>query len=156
MYDNFDEIAEINENLTDLEKQEEIERIQTSIDMKYKPSKSSLIWNKTKNKGNVKAQSLRYRQRQKIKKEEERKKLASMGYVEENLKKQPKILISVKAIKIKQKVSKLDPTSESVLIKMRGQIKEEKDRKLKAKTEISEGEWKNFQAQQRAMGIESE
>lgn len=154
MYDDFDEIADINENLTDLEKQEEIERIQTSIDFKYKPSKSSLIWNKTKNKGNVKAQSLRYRQRQKIKKEEERKKLASLGYVEENLKKQPKVLISVKAIKVKPKISKLDPTSESVLIKMREQIKEEKDRKLRARTEISEQEWKDCQAQREAMGLD--
>jgi len=146
---------DIIETLTEMQKLEEIERIQTSIDMKYRPSKSSLIWEKKKNKGNRQAQNLRYRQRLKIKKEEERQKLEALGYVQEPEvgRGRPKVLISVKAIKVKPKISKLDPTSESVLIKMREQIKEEKDRKLRAKTEISEQEWKDYQAQRKAMGL---
>lgn len=150
----MEEIEEIS-GLEDWQKKEEIERIQTSIDMKYKPSKHSLIWDKKKNKGNKKAQNFRYYQRKKFQKEETDRALKKMGIEIEKERKQRISVVSKTPIKIKgTKASgsvkrKTNPLVESVRMKMA----EEAEILFRRKTEISEQEWQNYQAQQRAMGL---
>lgn len=151
----MEEIEEIS-GLEDWQKKEEIERIQTSIDLKYKPSKHSLVWDKKKNKGNKKAQNFRYYQRKKFQKEETDRALKKMGIEIEKERKErisviSKTPIRIKGIKASESVNKTkNPIIESVRMKMA----EEAESLFRAKIEISEQEWQDYQAQQRAMGIE--
>jgi hypothetical protein len=149
-------MEDIIETLTEMQKLAEIERIQESIDLKYKPSKSSLIWDKKKNKGNVKAQSFRYRQRQKFKKDEMDRKLKEMGIEIEKERKQRISVVSKTPIKIKgtKASGSVNKSKNPIIESVRMKMAEEAEKNFLRKTEISEQEWQNYQAQQRAMGIE--
>lgn len=144
--------------LTEVQKKEEIERIQESIDFKYKRARNTLIWQNNKNKGNKKAQNFRYYQRKKFQREEMDRELRAMGISVEKERKQRISVISKTPIRIigtKAQSSvnkKTNPIIESVRMKMA----EEAEKNFLARTEISEGEWKDYQAQRKAMDIEQE
>ena len=144
--------------LTEAQKKEETERIQESIDFKYKKARNTLIWQNNKNKGNKKAQNFRYYQSKKFQREEMDRELRAMGISVEKERKQRISVISKTPIKIigtkaQESVNrKINPILESVRMKMA----EEAEKNFLARTEISEKEWKDYQAQRKAMDIEQE
>lgn len=143
------------EEMEDWQKKEEVECIQESIDFKYKKARNTLIWQNNKNKGNKKAQNFRYYQRKKFQREEMDRELRAMGISVEKERKQRISVISKTPIRIVGKKAeesvnkKKNPILESVRMKLR----EEAEKNFLARTEISEQEWKDYQAQQRAMGL---
>lgn len=143
------------EEMEDWQKKEEIERIQESIDFKYKRARNTLIWQNNKNKGNKKAQNFRYYQRKKFQREEMDRSLRAMGISVEKERKQRISVISKTPIRIvgnkaQESVNKRkNPILESVRMKMA----EEAEKNFLARTEISEREWKDYQAQRKAMGL---
>lgn len=144
------------EEMEDWQKKEEVERIQESIDFKYKKARNTLIWQNNKNKGNKKAQNFRYYQRKKFQREEMDRELRAMGISVEKERKQRISVISKTPIRIVGKKAeesvnkKKNPILESVRMKLR----EEAEKNFLARTEISEQEWKDYQAQRKAMGLE--
>lgn len=143
------------EEMEDWQKKEEVERIQESIDFKYKKARNTLIWQNNKNKGNKKAQNFRYYQRKKFQREEMDRELRAMGISVEKERKQRISVISKTPIRIVGKKAeesvnkKKNPILESVRMKLR----EEAEKNFLARTEISEGEWKDYQAQRKVMGL---
>jgi hypothetical protein len=146
------------EEMEDWQKKEEVERIQESIDFKYKKARNTLIWQNNKNKGNKKAQNFRYYQRKKFQREEMDRALRATGIEIVRERKQRISVISKTPIRIvgKKAQSSVNRKTNPILESVRMKMAEEAEKNFLARTEISEQEWKDYQAQQRAMGIESE
>lgn len=144
--------------LTEAQKKEEIERIQESIDFKYKKARNTLIWQNNKNKGNKKAQNFRYYQRKKFQREEMDRSLRATGIEIVRERKQRISVISKTPIRIvgNKAQSSVNKKTNPILESVRMKMAEEAEKNFLARTEISEKEWKDYQAQRKAMDIEQE